>query len=334
MFTDVANLPLRPPAMMAKAAATLDVLSGGRFDLGLGAGAFPEIVDRLGGPVRTRGEAIDALEEAIDVIRLMWSSEPSVSYEGTYYRLADARPGPPPAHPIGIWLGAFKPRMLRLVGRKADGWLPSLGVLTRDELREANRLIDATAEQAGRDPRSIRRILNLQGMIGDGPAPTRESLPVGYLAGEPLAGPPDFWVETMAGFVGGRLRHARVLAGRDDARPGRAPGAGAGRARGRRAGGTWPPSPATSRLTAAATSMRSWRCSPRTRSSSTSARRGAGSPRSVRGKRARVEVHLHDRGHRDRAGSMMVATGPPAASKVTSRAARQTSSGISRSVAG
>ena len=61
MFTDVANLPLRPPAMMAKAAATLDVLSGGRFDLGLGAGAFTEIVARLGGPVRTRGESIDAL---------------------------------------------------------------------------------------------------------------------------------------------------------------------------------------------------------------------------------------------------------------------------------
>jgi alkanesulfonate monooxygenase SsuD/methylene tetrahydromethanopterin reductase-like flavin-dependent oxidoreductase (luciferase family) len=202
MFTDVANLPLRPPAMMAKAAASLNVLSGGRFDLGLGAGAFPEIVDRLGGPVRTRGEAVEALEEAIDVIRLMWSNEPSVSYEGTYYRLADARPGPAPAHPIGIWLGAFRPRMLRLVGRRADGWLPSLGVLSRDELREANELIDATAEQAGRDPRSIRRILNLQGVIGDGPAPLRESLPVGYLAGEPLAGPPEFWVETLAGYIG------------------------------------------------------------------------------------------------------------------------------------
>ena len=201
MFTDVANLPLRPPAMMAKAAATLDVLSGGRFELGLGAGAFTEIVARLGGPVRTRGESIDALEEAIDVLRLMWSEAPSVSYDGAYYQLADARPGPPPAHPIGIWLGAFKPRMLRLVGRKADGWLPSLGVLSREELRSAHALIDQTAEQAGRDPRSIRRILNVQGVIGSGPPPPRESLPVGYLAGEPLAGPPAFWVETLAGFA-------------------------------------------------------------------------------------------------------------------------------------
>ena len=201
MFTDVANLPLRPPAIMAKAAATLYVLSGGRFELGLGAGAFTEIVARLGGPTRTRGESIEALEEAIDVLRLMWSDAPSVSYDGTYYQLADARPGPRPAHPIGIWLGAFKPRMLRLVGRKADGWLPSLGVLTREELRDANALIDETAIEAGRDPREIRRILNLQGVIGDGPGPAQESLPVGYLAGEPLAGPPEFWVDTLGAFV-------------------------------------------------------------------------------------------------------------------------------------
>ena len=201
MFTDVANLPLRPPAMMAKAAASLDVLSGGRFDLGLGAGAFPEIVARLGGPVRTRGESIEALEEAIDVLRLMWSDQRSVSYDGAYYQLTDARPGPQPLHPIGIWLGAFRPRMLRLVGRKADGWLPSLGVLSREEMRDAQALIDQTAEEAGRDPGQIRRILNLQGVIGNGPAPARESLPVGYLAGEPLSGPPEFWVDTLAGFV-------------------------------------------------------------------------------------------------------------------------------------
>ena len=200
-FTDVANLPLRPPAVMAKAAASLDVLSGGRFELGLGAGGFPDVIANFGGPRRTPGESVEALDEAIDVIRLLWSSERSVSFEGKYYRLDDARPGPQPAHPIGIWVGAFKPRMLRLVGRKADGWLPSLGVLTRDELRAGNEQIDAAAEKAGRDPRSIRRIINVQGLIGDGPAPPRSALPVGYLAGEPLAGPPDWWVDTLAGFV-------------------------------------------------------------------------------------------------------------------------------------
>ena len=201
LFTDVANLPLRPPAGMAKAAASLDVLSGGRFELGLGAGGFPEVIAGYGGPRRTPGESVEALDEAIDVIRLLWSEERSVSFEGKHYRLDGARPGPRPAHPIGIWLGAFKPRMLRLVGRKADGWLPSLGVLTRDELRAGNERIDAAAEKAGRDPRSIRRILNVQGVIGDGPGPSRSELPVGYLAGEPLAGPADWWVETLAGFV-------------------------------------------------------------------------------------------------------------------------------------
>ena len=199
--TDVANLPLRPPAVMAKAAATLDVLSGGRFELGLGAGGFFDPIVGFGGPRRTPGESVEALDEAIDVIRLLWSEERSVSFEGKHYRLHDARPGPLPAHPIGIWLGAFMPRMLRLTGRKADGWLPSLGVLTRDEMRAGNQLIDAAAEKAGRDPRSIRRILNMQGLIGEGPGPSRSELPVGYLMGEPLVGSVDWWVETLGGFV-------------------------------------------------------------------------------------------------------------------------------------
>ena len=200
-FTDVANLPLRLPSVMAKAAATLDVLSGGRFELGLGAGAVLDLVPNFGGPRRTAGESVDALEEAIEVLRLLWSSERSVSFKGKHYSLTDARPGPEPAHQIGIWLGAFKPRMIRLVGRKADGWLPSLGVLSRDELRAGNDLIDETAAEAERDPGMIRRLVNVQGMIGGGPAPARSALPIGFLLGEPLAGPPEWWAETIAGLV-------------------------------------------------------------------------------------------------------------------------------------
>jgi alkanesulfonate monooxygenase SsuD/methylene tetrahydromethanopterin reductase-like flavin-dependent oxidoreductase (luciferase family) len=195
LFTDVANLPLRPPAVMAKAAASLDILSGGRFELGLGAGAIPDLIANFGGPRRTPGEAVEALEEAIEVIRLLWSEQRSVSFAGSYYRLEDARPGPHPVHPISIWLGAFKPRMLRLVGRKGDGWLPSLGVLTREQLRDGNCQIDAAAASAGRDPAAIRRILNLQGLISEQQAPQRSELGVGYLAGEPLAGPPDWWIQ-------------------------------------------------------------------------------------------------------------------------------------------
>lgn len=200
-FTDVANLPLRPPAVMAKAAATLDVLSGGRFELGLGGGANPELIGHFGGPQRTPGEVVEAVEEAIDVLRLMWSDERSVSFDGKHYQLNDARPGPQPAHPLGIWLGAFRPRMIRLTGRKADGWLPSLGVLSREELRAGNEQIDEAAEKAGRDPRSIRRVLNVQGLIGEQPPPPRSELPVGYLAGDPPGGPTSWWVDTLAGFV-------------------------------------------------------------------------------------------------------------------------------------
>jgi alkanesulfonate monooxygenase SsuD/methylene tetrahydromethanopterin reductase-like flavin-dependent oxidoreductase (luciferase family) len=201
LFTDVANLPLRPPAVMAKAAASLDVLSGGRFELGLGAGANHKQIAMMGGPLRSPREAVDALEEAIDVIRLMWSGERVVSYEGRHYRLEDAHPGPQPVHPMGIWLGAFRPRMQRLTGQKADGWLPSLGVLSVEELREGNQRIDDAAEAAGRDPRQIRRVLNLQGVVGESRTPPGGTLPVGYLMGEPLAGPPEWWADTLSAFA-------------------------------------------------------------------------------------------------------------------------------------
>jgi alkanesulfonate monooxygenase SsuD/methylene tetrahydromethanopterin reductase-like flavin-dependent oxidoreductase (luciferase family) len=200
-FTDVANLPLRGPAMIAKAGASLDVLSGGRFELGLGAGAFLQQVASMGGPSRGPRESVDALEEAIEVLRLMWSGERIVSFEGRHYRLAEAHPGPPPAHPIGIWLGAFGPRMQRLTGRKADGWVPSLGMLSTDELRAGNELIDSVAQESGRDPRKIRRVLNLQGVIGESRTPPEGRLPVGYLAGDRLAGPPESWADTLTGFV-------------------------------------------------------------------------------------------------------------------------------------
>ena len=169
LFPAVANLPLRHPAMLAKEAATIDVLSGGRFELGLGAGAFWEGIEAFGGPRRTGPESVDALEEAIAILRACWSGEPSVSFEGEHYRVRGMKFGPAPAHPIGIWLGAYGPRMMRIVGRLADGWFPSLPRLPLDELPGRVRLIDEAAERAGRDPRSIRRIANLGGELTEGP---------------------------------------------------------------------------------------------------------------------------------------------------------------------
>src|ERR671923_117292 len=120
---NVLNLPLRPPAVVARAAASLDLLSGGRFELGLGAGAFWEAVGAMGGPVRSPGEAVEALEEAIKIIRLFWSGERTIEFAGRHYSVKGLHPGPPPAHPIEIWVGAYKPRMLNLIGRLADGWV-------------------------------------------------------------------------------------------------------------------------------------------------------------------------------------------------------------------
>jgi len=160
VFPDVANLPLRPPAVLAKAAASLDLLSAGRFELGLGAGGAWDAIKAIGGPVRTPGESVAALEEAIQVIRLMWSGERNVRFDGKFYQLAGVQTGPKPLHPIGIWLGAYKPRMLSLVGRAADGWVPSLGYVQPADLLEGNRRIDEAAAAAGRDPRAIRRLLN------------------------------------------------------------------------------------------------------------------------------------------------------------------------------
>jgi FAD/FMN-containing dehydrogenase len=161
----VLNVPLRPPAVTARASASLDLLSGGRFDLALGAGGFWDAIEAMGGTRLTPGQAVDALSEAIDVIRGIWNvgDRAPLRVPGTYHHVDGAKRGPAPAHDIPLWVGALKPRMLRLVGRKADGWLPSLGYLKPGDLHDGNARIDDAAADAGRDPREIRRLLNVGG---------------------------------------------------------------------------------------------------------------------------------------------------------------------------
>lgn len=159
---NVANLPLRPPAVLARSVASLDVISGGRAELGLGAGAFWEAIEAMGGRRLTPGQGVDQLAEAIEVIRAFWDMEGrSIRFEGEYYTVKGAHPGPAPVHPIGIWLGAYKPRMLALTGAKADGWVPSVGYADPPELPAMNDRIDEAARAAGRDPGEIRRMYNL-----------------------------------------------------------------------------------------------------------------------------------------------------------------------------
>ncbi|HEU5109772.1 MAG TPA: LLM class flavin-dependent oxidoreductase, partial [Micromonosporaceae bacterium] len=151
-FPNVANLPLRPPVLLAKQAASIDALSGGRFELGLGAGAFPDRVAGMGGPVRTPGQARRALGEAVDIIRASWAGEPYAFERGDHYRAPAVRPGPRPAHDIELWLGVLGPRAARLVGAKADGWSVSAPYVPPDRLRSLNAIIDEAAAEQGRDP--------------------------------------------------------------------------------------------------------------------------------------------------------------------------------------
>jgi hemerythrin-like domain-containing protein len=172
--------------VLARSVASLDILSNGRVELGLGAGAFWDAIEALGAPRRAPGEAVDALAEAIDVIRALWTPGRTPRLDGAYYRLHGAKPGPFPVHPVGIWLGAYKRRMLELTGRVADGWLPSLGYAGPDELAGMNAVIDRAAEDAGRSPADVRRMFNIQGRFGGD----------GF-----LQGPPRVWVEQLAGLA-------------------------------------------------------------------------------------------------------------------------------------
>ena len=180
---DVASLPLRPPVMLAKAAASLDLITGGRLELGLGAGAFWDAIAGAGGPRRTPKEAVDALVEAITILRGMWAGGP-FSFRGEHYQVPGTKAGPAPAHPIAIWLGAYKPRMLRVTGQLADGWLPSLGGMDAAELGHLNAQIDEAAAGAGRDPKAVRRLLNIFGSFGK--------------SAELLQGGPADWGEQLA----------------------------------------------------------------------------------------------------------------------------------------
>lgn len=191
--TDVANVPLRLPSVLAKSAASLDVLTGGRVELGLGAGGFWDAIAAYGGPRRTGPESVDALEEAIAIIRAVWAGERNIRIDGEHYRMHGAHGGPEPAHPIGIWLGAYGPRMMRVTGRLADGWLPSVPRLPAEELDARHEAIDEAARRAGREPSAIVRACNLT-----------------------LLGAPGSWPEQIATLADRHRMEAFFLGAEDD----------------------------------------------------------------------------------------------------------------------
>jgi alkanesulfonate monooxygenase SsuD/methylene tetrahydromethanopterin reductase-like flavin-dependent oxidoreductase (luciferase family) len=188
VMPNVASIPLRPPALLAKAASSLAILTGGRVILGIGAGD-PNVVRTYGGPSLGPREAVGALDEAVQVIRGIWDTERHrVRFEGHHYRLPGTRPGPHPATPVPLWIGSFGPRLLRLTGRLADGWAPTNRYADPEQIAKIRHHVDRGAEQAGRDPTSIRRNYNVMGAI-DPAAPAQDR--------ELLVGGVDQWVKAL-----------------------------------------------------------------------------------------------------------------------------------------
>lgn len=188
--SNVLNVGLRPPAMLAKAAATLHFTSGGRLVLGLGAGE-PEPTARFGGPERPIGDTVGAFGEALGLMRRLWQPGGDVDHDGRYHRVVAAQVSPKPDPAIPVWVGAFGPRMLALTGTHGDGWLPTNAYLDLDDVPDMQARIDKAAIDAGRDPAAIRRVLNVFGRITDG-GPVEN--------GKRLTGPVDAWVETLSDY--------------------------------------------------------------------------------------------------------------------------------------
>jgi alkanesulfonate monooxygenase SsuD/methylene tetrahydromethanopterin reductase-like flavin-dependent oxidoreductase (luciferase family) len=188
LTANVTNLPLRFPAQLARSVATLDRLTGGRIELGLGAGGFWDAIEAMGGRRLRPGEALTALEEGVQIIRGVWdtSTPGGLTVDGKFHAVRGAKRGPAPAHRPSIWIGGYKPRMLRTIGTIADGWLPSAQNLRGgiEDLARGSEIIDEAAESAGRRPQDVRRLLNLTGDFDD----TSRGF---------LQGPPDQWVEEL-----------------------------------------------------------------------------------------------------------------------------------------
>jgi len=194
-FANVTNLPLRPAPMLARAAASLSALSGGRVVLGMGAGGRPDRIADMGGRRLSPADAVDAFEEAITLIRMLSGGGPPVTFRGRFYQVDNIDPAPVPAPPV--WTGSVGPRSLAATGRVADGWIPGHAAdWLSPRYRTSRPVIDAAAAAAGRDPGQVRTVFNFPGRITGRPlGATRDG------DGRWIGGSPGQWTEELAGAV-------------------------------------------------------------------------------------------------------------------------------------
>lgn len=162
---NVLGLPYRSPPVLAKMAETLDRLSGGRLVLGLGAGGADVEFEAFGLGVRSPGEKVDGLEDALQIMRRLWT-ESGVTVDGSIYATHGATIEPKADRPIPIWIGGFGPRSMRVLGRLADGWLPSMAFVPPERVLELREIIRTAAADAGRDPDAIDYAYNVTVAVG------------------------------------------------------------------------------------------------------------------------------------------------------------------------
>ncbi|HEY8525868.1 MAG TPA: LLM class flavin-dependent oxidoreductase [Acidimicrobiales bacterium] len=208
----------RNPGLLAKAATTIDHISGGRFELGLGAGWHEWEAAAFGYDFPGPGARLDMLDEAAPLIRSFLTTD-RTTHEGRYFRAADASCLPRPVQDrLPIWIGGTGTRRtLRIAARHADGW--NAAYVSPEEYRRLNGVLDEWCEKEGRDPATLRRSVNLMFLLSADPqaaaqveAGLREQW--GELAsqvlGGALAGTPDDAAERIAAYVDAGAQQVNV----------------------------------------------------------------------------------------------------------------------------
>ena len=167
--TIVLAMDYRHPAVLANALAAIDHLSDGRLEVGLGAGWNRQEYNAYGIPFAPIGRRLDALEEGLQVIQLLFTQQ-RADFAGQYFQLQDAlcEPKPLQTH-VPIWIGGNgERRTLRLIAQHADGW--NSPYVTAEEWRRLSAVLDRHCEAVGRDPSQIRRDVNLSFHLAAGEA--------------------------------------------------------------------------------------------------------------------------------------------------------------------
>lgn len=194
-LVNVTNLPTRPAPMLARTVTSLSALSGGRIVLGAGAGGLWDRISDMGVPRLSPGEAVDAFEEALVLVKKLSGGGPPVTYQGRHYQVREIEPAPGAVPEI--WTGSVGRKSLAATGRVADGWIPGHAADWLSERYRASRpVVDEAAAAAGRDPAEVRTVFNFPGRITDRPlAVTRDP------DGRWIGGSPAQWTEELTGAV-------------------------------------------------------------------------------------------------------------------------------------